>query len=154
MRDRALALHDQHAPEFPDSLLDLEGRPLRLADLEGKVWLLHLWSTGCSPCRAELPNLVALYRQWHPLGVEFVSVALDEDAEGVRQLLHEAGVDWRSAVTGADGAWTSAYALYEIPRFVLVGPSGRILDGYPEFRELPAEFTNALHPSLGRSRIR
>ena len=52
---------DKPLPDF--SLLDLEGRSWRLADLKGRVTFVNVWSTFCGPCRAELPFVEKLYQQ-------------------------------------------------------------------------------------------
>jgi thiol-disulfide isomerase/thioredoxin len=41
-------------------LRTLEGNPLRLADLRGRVVLLHFWTTWCPACLSEMPTLVTL----------------------------------------------------------------------------------------------
>lgn len=42
----------------------LDGKPLALADLKGKVVIVDYWGTWCPPCRAEVPHFVELKKQF------------------------------------------------------------------------------------------
>ena len=43
------------APDF--ALADLDGNPVRLADLRGQPVILNFWSSYCGPCVEEFPLL-------------------------------------------------------------------------------------------------
>jgi cytochrome c biogenesis protein CcmG, thiol:disulfide interchange protein DsbE len=45
----------QAAPDFAATTID--GRPVNLKDLHGKVVVLTFWSTRCAICHSELPKL-------------------------------------------------------------------------------------------------
>jgi len=64
------------APRF--SLPGLDGRTVRLQDLEGKVVLLHFWATWCRPCLLELPELEGFFRKADPDRVALLAVCVDE----------------------------------------------------------------------------
>jgi len=53
-------LHGVAAPGF--DTVDIFGNPQRLADQKNKVVLVNIWATWCGPCRAEMPQLDALYK--------------------------------------------------------------------------------------------
>jgi peroxiredoxin len=63
------------APDF--ALAGLSGGEVRLVDLHGKVVLLEVWFTGCPPCMAETPALVALDRELSPRGLVIVGANAD-----------------------------------------------------------------------------
>ena len=48
--------------------VDLDGNIVRLSDLTGKVVLINFWGVWCISCRQEIPELVALDRQWRDRG--------------------------------------------------------------------------------------
>ncbi|MBI4498670.1 MAG: redoxin domain-containing protein [Chloroflexi bacterium] len=69
------------APDFV--LLDLEGRPWQLSALRGKAVVLNIWATWCPPCRAEMPELDALYQKYKDQDVLVLGLNLREDASAV-----------------------------------------------------------------------
>ena len=63
----------------PDFILkDLSQKKVKLTDFKGKVVILNFFTTWCPPCRAEIPELVRLYRLNKEKGVMF-GVSLDMD---------------------------------------------------------------------------
>ena len=69
------------APDF--TLPALADGPFRLADHRGKVIVLNFWATWCAPCRADIPDFVALQRELRDEGVLFVGVSLDQEGAPV-----------------------------------------------------------------------
>lgn len=63
---------------------DLEGRPRRLLDWQGRALLCNFWATWCAPCREEIPLLVAARQQSLASGVEIVGIGIDS-ADKIRQ---------------------------------------------------------------------
>ena len=64
------------------SLTDLQGKTWALRDLRGKVVLVNFWATWCPPCRSEMPDLDALYKQFKDQGFVVLAIS-DEDAAKV-----------------------------------------------------------------------
>jgi thiol-disulfide isomerase/thioredoxin len=67
------------APDFESP--DLDGRPVRLASLRGRVIWLNFWATWCPTCVAELPALNDLQRQ-HASRLVVLGIALDGRGHG------------------------------------------------------------------------
>ena len=60
-------------PQF--ELKDIHGRIVRLSDYRGKVVLINFWATWCPPCRAEMPDLVKLQRDYGREGLQIIGVS-------------------------------------------------------------------------------
>jgi peroxiredoxin len=69
----------------------LDGHEFDLAQLRGKVVLVNVWATWCSPCRVEMPTLNAFYRRYHSRGLDLLGLSIDEapDAGQVRQVMRQ-----------------------------------------------------------------
>ena len=64
------------APDF--SVTDLQGNALNLAAYKGKVLVINFWATWCPPCRREIPDLVAAYKELKGEGLEIIGLSVDE----------------------------------------------------------------------------
>lgn len=70
------------------------GEILSLATLKGKVTIIDFWAAWCKPCRAENPNVVAVYNEYHEKGLEIISISLDKNKE-----------DWVAAIAADQMNW-------------------------------------------------
>ena len=64
------------APAF--STTTLQGKPLSLASLRGKVVLLDYWATWCGPCRMATPTLEGLHKKFGSRGLRVVGISVDQ----------------------------------------------------------------------------
>ena len=78
-------------PAPPLIVPQLDGHEFDLASLHGKVVLVNVWATWCSPCRGEMPTLDAFYRRYHSRGLVLLGLSIDEapDAAQVRQVMRQ-----------------------------------------------------------------
>jgi len=65
----------------PDvTFTQLDGRHLPLSSLKGQVVLINFWATWCPPCVEELPELVAIAREYDGKAV-FLAANLEDPDE-------------------------------------------------------------------------
>ena len=115
-------------------LRTLDGRPLKLADYSGKVLVLDLWATWCGPCRYEIPDLVALHRDYRARGVEVVGLTIEglseeqkeQKEDAVRAFALEFKINY--TVGWADENLARSFLLPSgsIPQTYVIGRDGRI----------------------------
>lgn len=122
------------APEFevqrPDGttfgLADLDGRPVRLADLRGRGVWINFWATWCPPCQAETPVLRDTYERYRDRGLSLVAISVQEaSAADVRAYAERYGLGY---TIGADlaGEILRRYRVYALPTRFFVAPDGII----------------------------
>jgi thiol-disulfide isomerase/thioredoxin len=83
---RNLRLRDVTAPAF--DTVDVFGKQHRLADHAGKVVLVNVWATWCSPCKKEMPDLDRLYQQRKDDGLMVFGLST-EDLDTQRRFLKQ-----------------------------------------------------------------
>ncbi len=118
--------------EAPDlSFFTLEGGKTSLRNWKGKVLYLSLWETGCSRCFEEMTALEDIQEKLKKnREVVFVCVSLDRDERLWKSTLKEnklPGIQLRASGENAKQK-KKDYMVTSIPRYVLIGKDGLILD--------------------------
>jgi cytochrome c biogenesis protein CcmG, thiol:disulfide interchange protein DsbE len=83
------------APNATFTSREVDAAPLKtLADYKGDVVLLNVWATWCAPCRAEMPSIERLHREFGPRGLRIVAVSVDDPGQqkAVRDFARELGL--------------------------------------------------------------
>jgi thiol-disulfide isomerase/thioredoxin len=65
------------APAAAFTVHTLDDRELSLAALRGKVTIVNFWATWCPPCRAEIPDLIALQQKYRDR-LQVIGISEDE----------------------------------------------------------------------------
>lgn len=146
---KAAQMIGQPSPSF--AYENFKGGTTKLEDFKGKYVYIDMWATWCGPCRQEIPFLQKVEEKYHGKKIEFVSISIDQAKD------HE---KWKKMVTDktlggvqlfADKDWSSAFAqafgVNSIPRFILIGPDGKVVDAdakRPSDPELQAQLDTLL----------
>ena len=128
--DAKITAKGEIAPDF--TLLTPEGDSLSLYSVKAKVKILDFWASWCGPCRAENPNMVAIYHEFKERGLEIISVSLDSNREAWLKAIKEDGLTWRH-VSDLKGWQSSAAQLYKIsavPSVFVLDATNRIVGSY------------------------
>ncbi|MGH7607814.1 MAG: TlpA disulfide reductase family protein, partial [Gemmatimonadales bacterium] len=114
------------APDFHATDLRA-GRPVTLADYRGKVVLLNVWATWCTPCVVEMPSLERLQRQFARTDFHVVAVSIDQDApEKVMQFVNDLGLTF-DILHDPAGAIQGIYQTAGVPESFLIDRGGVIV---------------------------
>jgi len=105
------------------------GKPVSLHAYRGKYVLVDFWASWCGPCRAENPNVVSTYRNYHSDKFDILGISLDNNKEQWLKAIQKDNLQWRQ---GSDlKAWNSQvvmeYGIKGIPFNMLLDPNGKII---------------------------
>jgi thiol-disulfide isomerase/thioredoxin len=114
-------------PDFEEK--DLSGQPLSVAKFKGSVVLVDFWATWCGPCVADMPDLIELYKKYHPRGFEIIGVSLDREESALKSYLEKNQITWPQYFDGQfwDNKLSRRYGVTSIPFTILVDGEGRIV---------------------------
>ena len=108
-----------------------EGNPVKLSDIiaKNKYTLVDFWASWCGPCRAEMPNVVAAYKEYNKKGFGIVGVSLDSKAEAWKQAIKDMDMTWdhMSDLKYWESEGATLYGVNSIPATVLIAQDGTII---------------------------
>ena len=108
------------------TMKDMNGVDVKLASFKGKVILLNFWATWCGPCRAEIPSLVELQRQYGDQLV-VLGVSIDDPLNKLKPYATEMHMNYPVLVGKDREDVQDAYGpLWGIPVSVFVDRDGKI----------------------------
>ena len=92
---------------------------------------MDIWATWCGPCKQEMPYMQKLEQQYRGEKIVFVSLSMDRWTEKEKWKLYLAehriqGVTL-IAPEGFKSSFIRKYGVTGIPRFMLIGPDGKMM---------------------------
>lgn len=131
---------------------NINGGATSLDDLKGKFVYVDVWATWCGPCKAEIPSLKALEKEYHKENIEFVSISVDKAADHDKWVAMVNDKELKGVQLFADKDWSSdfvkGYLIKGIPRFILIDPQGNIVNSNAP-RPSSDKIKGLLNTSLG-----
>jgi peroxiredoxin/outer membrane lipoprotein-sorting protein len=130
--DNTPDLSGKKAEDF--TLSDLDGKPVKLSSLRGKVVLLDFWATWCGPCRIEMPSIQKLHREFKTRGLIVLGINYGEEEAKVRPYLIKNGYDFR-ILLDRQQAVGQRYQVSGIPALFIIDRAGTIRSHFVGVRD-------------------
>jgi len=133
------------APEF--KLEALDGQPLSLATAQGKVVLLNFWATWCGPCRAEIPDLIALQQKYKDQ-LQIIGLTVDDDdAATIKQVVAEEHINYPVAMASPEVRLQYG-GIAALPTSFVLDARGRVVQKHEGLRD-PTLYETEIRALLG-----
>ncbi len=133
------------------TLKDLDGHDVQLGAYEGRVVLLNFWATWCTPCKGEIPGLVALYSKYRSQGLVVLGVSVDDTVAQLKPFVAQFKMNYPVLVGRGHGDLQDAYSpLVAIPTSFLIARNGTVCqrhDGYTHTADFEREILALLQPA-------
>ena len=135
----------------------LDGSKLDWESYRGKVVLVDFWATWCGPCRAEVPNVMKMYKAYHDKGFEVLGISLDERREQAESYIKQTEIPWASMFSDnpSERGWNNPmavrYGITGIPRAILIDREGKVVHMTARGAMLGQELRRLLGEPVARS---
>ena len=113
----------QTAPELVTQ--DVDGKPVKLSDLKGKVVVLDVWATWCVPCTAMIPHEREMVGRLEGKPFRLVDLSVDDDVKTLKDFLAKEKLPWTHWWAGPGGVESSFVQDWDIRGI----PAIFVLDG-------------------------
>ena len=133
-------------------LADLDGNPVRLSDLRGKLVWINFWASWCPPCQFETPTVRALDQRYRARGLAIVAIQVQQTVDAGRTYADRYELEY---TIGADvtGDFFHLYRGFALPTQFFLDTDGRIrqIVNGPLTEERAVAIVEALLPASASS---
>jgi thiol-disulfide isomerase/thioredoxin len=122
------------APEF--TWENAAGTQNDFDSYRGQLTIVNFWATWCSPCKKEIPYLIAMGKDFEPWGLKVLGISIDRGRNvvvDVSNFVKEYKINYDIIID--DGSLQKAFGnVRGVPVTFFIGKDGRILDSFAGIR--------------------
>lgn len=109
-----------------------DGKSIKSSSVKGKVVLIDFWASWCMPCRAAIPHLKELYKQYHAKGFEIVSISIDQNSKAWKNAMLKEAMPWQQGIDkyedGKDASvMMNALGIQSVPFAIVLDAAGNVI---------------------------
>lgn len=124
---------------FSDFVMtDILGNSVKISDYIGKskILLLDVWASWCAPCRADMPHLKDIYKDYADKGFSVLGISIDHSEKSWKKAICDLDLPWHLALLPQKelSSFKKKYAIGGIPHLILIDQNGKIIMARPELR--------------------
>ena len=147
------------APARPSALIGHQAPPLTLQkldgvtvpelteqDLSGGTTVVNFWASWCAPCLVAMPHLIALQKDYGPLGLQVVGISMDDSAVPAKAVAARFAFNY-PLLLGDARLGARFGGVLGLPEEILVGRNGKILKIWSG-EVTPAELDRAIKTAI------
>lgn len=110
-----------------------DGSELKLSDFSGKVVVIDTWATWCAPCLEHRPGMLKLAKKYEDnQAVVFLMVSVDKSVDRWKKYVARTNEGQHGIEViipnGMDSMFGDKYLVKSIPKYMLIGKDGVIID--------------------------
>ncbi len=122
------ALNAQKGTAEGQMFTDFEVNGVKFSDFigKGKYVLVDFWASWCGPCKAELPNILAVYDKYAGKDFNVIGVPVWDERPDTDVAIEELGIKYEQIFVGDDHTPTEVYGINAIPHIILFAPDGTV----------------------------
>ncbi len=129
---------------FDFSLLDTEGARFTKSRFAGDILVVDLWGTWCGPCRAAIPHLNHLQKEFGSQGLKVVGIAMEqgetaaENRDTLKNFLSENEVNYQ-CLLGEENIIQQLPNFKSYPTMLFIDRTGKVrfaTSGYVDYTQL------------------